>query len=387
MLGSARLAIEASQPARRSREERVLRAEIGAITQCPHREKETMQGPADAIDQTPAGSATTAPAGEADRSAVRRGLPWLVSVSLHVCLGLLMAFEAMVVIRNQLPDQVTAPDAVLSEALSGTMSKNPDDGPTGLRQRQPTEQPAKSVERRYYQRQTELPADVDRTNEKVELLGVGGLPGGSPIKLGLDAVGDSVGPRSRFFGTGGNAYHIVYVVDRSGSMFVTFADVRREVLTSIGRLRPPQDYHVILFGDDKALENPPRRLVAATDENKRQTAQFLSGVVGQGSTTALPALKRAFAVLSNTGKLPGRLIYLLSDGNFAGVSGGSTYQSGGRLLQGDDAVVQWLRDNNKNRQVHVNTYLYGFDDPREAEVLKKIAAENGGKYEHIGFEE
>jgi hypothetical protein len=85
--------------------------------------------------------------------------------------------------------------------------------------------------------------------------------------------------------------------------------------------------------------------------------------------------------------MPGKLIYLLSDGDFAGVTGGSKYKSGGNILQGNEAVVQWLRDRNKDGQIHVNTYLYGFEPPSAVSVLKRIAAENGGKYEHIGFEE
>jgi len=45
-----------------------------------------------------------------------------------------------------------------------------------------------------------------------------------------------------FFGGGGKAYNIVYVIDRSGSMIDTFDAVRREMKRSIYGLEEAQNF-------------------------------------------------------------------------------------------------------------------------------------------------
>ena len=102
----------------------------------------------------------------------------------------------------------------------------------------------------------------------------------------------------------------------------------------------------------------------------------------------LPALKRAFQLLKYSDpRRPGRLIYLLSDGDFAGISGGSTYKG----LDGNEAVVQWLRDNNPKQEakglVHVNTFLYLNKDAEAIKVMKTIKEENGGRFKLISRDE
>ncbi|MCD6303876.1 MAG: hypothetical protein J7M21_02820, partial [Planctomycetes bacterium] len=85
---------------------------------------------------------------------------------------------------------------------------------------------------------------------------------------------------------------------------------------------------------------------------------------------------------------PGKLIYLLSDGDFAGVTGGSIYQTDdGRTLQGNEAVVQWLRDNNKKKDVYVNTFLYLSKQESAIKVMQKVAQENGGRFKQISADE
>ena len=212
-------------------------------------------------------------------------------------------------------------------------------------------------------------------------------------KLDLGEEDSNSAPPSKFFDSAANAHHIVYVVDRSGSMAPTFEHVRLEILKSISRLQPEQDFTIILFADNQFIEGPQKRLVSADLANKRAADSFLKDITASNTTTVLPALKRAFEVLKYAdASKPGRLVYLLSDGDFAGMSGGSTYTAAdGRALNGNDAVVQWLRENNPKDEakgrVQVHTFLYLSKDEEALKVMRTIARENGGWFKPISADE
>jgi len=236
---------------------------------------------------------------------------------------------------------------------------------------------------------------IKRYTKREEQIDEGKTPKGlgDPAASGLTASDAAGGPKSRFFGSGGNAYHIVYVVDRSGSMAPTFEQVRIEMLKSISQLQRSQDFTIILFSDSKYIEGPQKRLVSAELVNKLAANTFLKDITANGSTTVLPALKRAFQVLKDTdASKPGRLIYLLSNGDFAGKSSGSEYTSAdGKVLKGNEAVIQWLRDNNpkdeKKGLMHVYTFLYLSKDEEAKKLMETIAKENGGRFKLITADE
>ena len=323
--------------------------------------------------------------GEAVMGAMAMIMPWVISVFLHLGLFLIMLFFVMVVADKKKPDSVIIPDAVLNPRNPGgvmnpktrTLSRSHND--------------RRTVVRRYTKREDRI--DKGKTEQTIELLApsADGAKGGA-AELGLTNSDTRGGPRSRFFGSGGNAYHIIYVVDRSGSMAPTFDEVRIEMLKSISRLKPIQDFSVILFSNNKYLEGPQKRLVSADFSNKLAANRFLKKVTASGQTTVLPALKRAFAVLKYADRSrPGKLVYLLSDGDFAGVTGGSTYVTNdGRTLNGNEAVVQWLRDTNKKdpkEMVYINTFLYLGRQDAAIKVMKTIAHENGGGFSQISTDE
>jgi uncharacterized protein with von Willebrand factor type A (vWA) domain len=172
------------------------------------------------------------------------------------------------------------------------------------------------------------------------------------------------GPRSNFFGSGGNTHHAVYVIDRSGSMLDTFDAVRQEMLISISKLNDKeQDFHVILFADGPPIEMGAKRLVMAGKDNKRQAADFLAALRPEGQTDPIPALMRAFEVLDRADRSKsGKLIYLLTNGDFPD----------------NEGVLKAIRERNKNKEVHIYTYLYGPRERAALDVLNKIARENGG---------
>jgi len=301
-----------------------------------------------------------------------RMTPWLISVFFHIVLALIMMLIAMIVVSERIPAEATIPDAVFSGEAAVRM--NPGKWDPKLRTGQ-----AELVDRRQFARRaTAIRADTGETKKRIELIGLGadGPQGGALAAFGLRSGGGLAGPKTSFYGSGGNAHHVVYVIDRSGSMVVEFPYVRREILVSISRLKPVQDFHVILFGQGRAIENPPRRLVPATRRNKLKVAEFLdSAPPPKGSTTVLLALKRAFEVLRRADeRRSGRLIYLLTDGGFKRPD----------II----SVVAWLRDNNKDRRIHVNTCLYGDTYGESAvEVMQRIARENGGRFKFISLDE
>ena len=195
-------------------------------------------------------------------------------------------------------------------------------------------------------------------------------PRGAQIgPIGGLSTGPTSRPTVRFMDTEGSAYHVVYVVDRSGSMSKKFGPVREELFRSIGALAPSQSFHVIFFSAGQPTENPPRRLVPATMANKAQAARYLAGIRPWGSTDAVPALKRAFDVLEKTpGGKAGKLIYLLTDAEFSNPR----------------QVLKVINTRNKNRQVVIHTILYSRKEtPKAAGLLQRIAADNRGRYRHV----
>ena len=171
-------------------------------------------------------------------------------------------------------------------------------------------------------------------------------------------------------------------------MAKTFQEVKGEMVRSISRLRPEQKFHVVLFGDGRTIEGPRRGLVEADLENKVAAVEFLRDTEARGTTTALVALQRAFAVLASRPAGESKLIYLVSDGDFSGLSGGSQYRAAdGRTLGGNEAVLQWLADNNKGPKVYIHTVLLHSTDETAVKVLKAIAASNGGRFKYISPDE
>jgi len=363
-----------------------LDAEPGSMVECPHcRNKLTvpeglasLPRPHVPPNAAPAGDRQdTAPPGEADAepedgaeglmTVMAAAMPWVVSVFFHLGLGLILALVTMIVLESYIPDSVTVPDMDFSENPGGVMNpgeRNPD---------QQAQQPKPTDRRHHSRRESAIPADTGKTDKKIELIGVGagGMSGGALAKFGLDVGGSGSGPRSSFFGSGGNAHHIVFVVDRSGSMVDTFDYVRKEMLRSISRLRPPQDFHVILFAEGPPIENAPKRLVPAEFVYKEQVAEFLQSARAQGQTDPIPALRRAFATLAKANRLPGKLIYLLTDGVFPD----------------NQKVISEIRAANPGTKALINTYLYGSRPPEAEDVMKQIADQNGGRYRYVSPDE
>jgi len=315
-------------------------------------------------------------------SALAGAMPWVISGLLHVGLFLVMVFIMMVGASTSTPPPVVAQAPVWT-----------DDGPVGRFDpgeniRGDNRRARKEVVRPKPHRETQI--EVGETKSPVELLAMGGQSVGEAAgQLGLRNRRGTDGPGTGMFGPGGRAYHVVYVIDRSGSMAPHLDDVKAEMARSIGRLVPRQDFHIIFFSNNRTIEGPRNGLVPAEYRQKSAAGKFILDVRASGRTTALVALKRAFAVLKDadrTGR--GKIIYLLTDGDFSGVTGGSIHRTkDGRKLNGNEAVVEWLRENNAKGEVQVYTRLFRQNDPAARKVLQTIAELNHGRFKYVSPDE
>jgi len=289
-------------------------------------------------------------------------MPWVISAFFHLGLFLIMVFVVMFVQYGKDDLEVIIPDAVFSEDPGGRMDP-------GERNPEVKTKVKQAIERKYAQKEAAI--QNEKTDRRVELIGVAGASGGPSAAMSL-ASGSRAGPKSSFFGSGGNAHHIIYVVDRSGSMIAggVWDIVSREMLVSVSKLRDIQDFHIILFAEGPPLEPSPKRLAPGTTKNKVSAADFLANVIAQGRTNPVPALNRAFDVMRGANRRPGKLIYLLTDGAFPD----------------NKRVLKTIDSRNKQKNVKINTYLYGHEGKAAVDVMTRIAGGNGGVFKIVGYE-
>lgn len=314
-------------------------------------------------------------------AAIGVGMPWVISAIMHVGVFLIMLFIVM----------VTAPPAQQGQRADVFVDPVPA-GPLG-NFKDPAGGSSQAAAPRRLVKASPQPRDTTISpgpnDSKVELTytGVGASVTGRDLRDGDHPGGGLYGLKPGPY-EGGGARNIVFVVDRSGSMAKTFEEVKVEMLRCISRLLPEQKFHVVLFGDGRTIEGPRRWLVGAAMENRLAALEFLRDKQASGTTTALVALQRAFTVLATRPANESKLIYLVSDGDFSGLSGGSQYRAAdGRMLGGNEAVLQWLADNNKGPKVYIHTVLLHSSDETAMKVLKAIAASNGGRFKYISTDE
>lgn len=308
--------------------------------------------------------------GQAVLGVMAKVMPWVISVFFHLALALLMAFGTMIVsakTTTAAPEYIVIPDAEFVEDPGGTVSPSKGGGVADSTK-------IDNLARTEFQK-TDVAIDSGMLKGNISVLGAGGMAagGGGSGDLGLPSGGGG-GPGAPGLlggGRGGNVHHVVYVIDRSGSMLSTFENLRSEMLISISKLKPIQDFHVIFFAAGSPVENGPKALAQATDENKAQASQFLSEVSPEGQTNPVMALKRAFDVLEGANSKPGKLIYLLTDGDFSN----------------NEEIFRLLQERNAKKDVHITTFNYGAKTGTIASVLQKIASENGGRYNYVSLDD
>jgi hypothetical protein len=201
--------------------------------------------------------------------------------------------------------------------------------------------------------------------------------GGSVGNAGADSTGQggnlapygSVGggggggaPNTSFYGTGGAAKRIVYILDHSGSMISNFDFLQREATRSVRNLVPIQFFSVIMVSQTAETVGG-NELQRATPTVKEQFASKILDFRAEGQNDDLlppfqDAFQRAFAMKPE-------LIYFLTDGHF------------------DPALIGVIDRLNKDHKVRINTIAFVAHDPSYEQQLQDLAKRNGGVYKFV----
>ncbi len=356
-----------------------VEAPAGAKIACPQcKTRLVVPSPSEA---SAADAAAPVPAERVNwRGVIEAGLPWALSLAMHGALLLMMGFVVWASTAESATkdprEQIIIPGTSLGGTPGGTLHPGPSDD--ALEARQNLNRQGDTG----FSNASELGIGTDfggavgaldlvgsTAGEAGRLAaaiggvgtGVGSGAGGPMAPFSPIASGSGHGPPSQFMGTGGNAYCVCYIIDRSGSMVVAFDYVKKEMLRSIQQMQPEQLFHVIFFSAGEPTEAPAGKLVYASDRNKIEAIRFINSMVAAGRTDPRPAFRRAFAL-----KPRPNLIYFLTDGSF------------------EPDVVDDLKKWNADHKTAINTIAF-LERPAE-ELLKRISRENGGTYTFINPE-
>ena len=292
-----------------------------------------------------------------------RGMaPWLSSVLFHLALVVFAYFIVWSVINiSAEEDAPIVPMARMAENPGGQLSESQD---VELQNTQQTRQVV-----------TDSVATDENVNnmvasntEALQLVGLSAGGGGKLAPFGT-TTGGGTGIQAQFFGAGGNATKLIYIVDASGSLIDTLPYVITELKRSIGELSDKQQFTVIFFQAGRELEVPPRGWKNATDDMKQRVNDFITlengNIIPRGSTDPVAAVKLAM-------RYKPELVFVLSDN----ITGRGRYEvDRDQLLK---LIDEAMRD---NPRMKVNTIQFVYKDPLE--TLKAISDKTGGVHTFI----
>lgn len=295
--------------------------------------------------------------------------PWVLSLLFHLSLFLIFIF----VVFFTMPDPAKAKDIIplspyMEDSRINIRSTEIDKG----RYSKPIEHKRSAPKR------PNVFNDTSQTKTPLDIISpeLSSVRHSESIDINSSNLG-ALGKKHGFFTAPAPAFNIVYVLDGSGSMMVSgaFEVVRTEMYRSIYKLSEKQAFNIIIYTGGKPVEWSDE-LKLASRENKVAAAKFLGSYTGEGASNPIPALERAFKNLEHV-KRPGRLIYLLSDGEFR--------SSDNRVT--NEAVVAKIRSLNAGKKVFINALLFGTEQPEAVEVMLKIANQNKGHFKYIKWNE
>ncbi|MEX2214066.1 MAG: hypothetical protein WD768_08065 [Phycisphaeraceae bacterium] len=296
--------------------------------------------------------------------------PWAVSIVVHAAMVLIAILIVWVTLQEPDEEEPIIPIARLSERPGSPLQMKTTTTPTKTSSSKRTVTKSEKVTQQ----------EVSKVKADSSLIGVAG---GAESKA--SPFGTSVGVggpfKAGFFGAGGNAKRIAYIIDASGSLIDTLPFVVSELKRSVNGLSEQQSFAVVFFQQDKVIEVPPPGLKPVTSENRANAFKWMDleeagnvipgGVAGHGPTDAM---KRVLSYKPE-------LVFLLSD-NITGQ---------GRYEISQETLCKEIKDANKS-QTKINTIQFLYPDPltkikNMKPTLERIASDSGGLYKFVSGRE
>ena len=195
----------------------------------------------------------------------------------------------------------------------------------------------------------------------------GGLPSAAEMQAGTKqgGGGGAEGPFAKvnIYGAEAEGSKFVFVFDRSTSMDgEPLASAKRELIQGIQGLKSIHQFHIIFFNQEpRSFElGAGGRLPFADDQSKKLAEKFVGGITAVGGTNRMAALSMAM-------KTDPDVIFFLTDVDDP--------------LTADETAK--IKSNNRSL-TSINTIEFGYGpNPGGANFLKRIAAENNGKYVYV----
>ncbi|NNF43738.1 MAG: hypothetical protein HKO59_05565 [Phycisphaerales bacterium] len=288
--------------------------------------------------------------------AVKRVLPWVLSLAAHVGMiifGFLVTWTVVRLQSDTPPVVIVADfDAMTYEPLARLTHEQVAINPEVTQDRSETDW----LDER-------LNEALDESIEPLDLIS-NAASGASMTRFApdpLQAVATFVGLSST------NARQVVYVIDASGSMIRSLPLVLDELARSLDGLTPRQEFGVIFFTSNRAVVVPPAdRLTPASDEEVARVLAWIdANVIPAGRSNPLAALEQALRHQPD-------VIFLLSED----ITGSGEFE----IDQADLlALLDRLnpRDPRNGRRV-TRINCVQFLDPDPLGTLERIAEEHGG---------
>jgi von Willebrand factor type A domain len=200
----------------------------------------------------------------------------------------------------------------------------------------------------------------------------GGQPDAGQFTSGGGRRGSLAGggkARVSVFGVEGEGSKFVYLFDRSSSMEgPPLAAAKRQLLESLHSLESVHQFHIIFFNTRTQafdITAGGRRIAFATERNKQLAANFVGGIVADGGTDRLVALREAIGFAPD-------VVFFLTDA--------------------DDPMSQSeLADIARtNRRAHAAICVIEFGrrlSPSPGNFLSELARQSGGQYGYVNTTE
>ena len=322
--------------------------------------------PAAPAPPDPQGQEPIASVGDEVNDVATALMPWAISVLFHAGLILLAVFAIW---SAALPedDQETIVPILQLSATPGS--------PLQLREQH---RQLSQTQSRQLQRQTEARPDPLNRPDPMEMPTIGVANGSGPASPFASEDTDAAMTSTQFMGLeAGNVRKVAFVIDAGGSVTAEFFIILRELIRSVEQLSDRQQFTIIFFQGDNAIEVPPRGWKQATAQNRQHVIDWLDpssdNITPRRNSNPVPAIELALRYRPD-------LIYLLSDD----ITGQGPYGIDQRLLL--DRIRQ---ANTAPTRIATIQFIYRdrLTDLGLKGTMQLIADQNDGEHRFISKQE